>query len=173
MPVNISSRDAQRLVKQLARAAANVPKELSRATISIARAAKTETKRAAASVYNVSQARIAEDLSVTSGDRRVTIEARKKPISVKSYRAVQTKRGLAFTVIKGGKRATLKRGFITKSSKVTLQRVGKPRLPVAGVYGPSTADMLNRDNVQKPLTRKLSDRAVREIANRIGRLRGG
>lgn len=172
MPVSISNRQVQRLARQLGDAAKNAPKELARATVSIGRAAKTESKREAVKVYGLSQSRVAKDLVVRTGNLRVTIQASNKPISVKSYGARRTNRGLSFKVLKSGKRVVLRRGFISKEKLITLQRVGKSRFPVKGIYGPSVADMLAKKEVQGPLTRRLADRAVKQIIQRIGRLRG-
>jgi len=123
-------------------------------------------------VYNVGKGRIGDDLTVTSGNLTVTITGQKKPISVKSYGATQPKKGLSFRMLKQGKRSTVASGFLSKKNGTPFKRVGKSRLPIKVVSGPSVADMLNRDTVQKPLTQNLADRAIKEISRRIGRLRG-
>lgn len=172
MPVSVNNRAVQALAADLRRAAKNAPREIARATTDMARAAGTESKRAAAKVYAVKAGRIDQDITVTKGRGRVTVSGDRRPITALSYGARQTKRGLSFRVLKQGKRALLRRGFIAKNKGTPLVRVGKERLPVRLVAGPSVADMLANPKVQEPLIEKVSDRAVKTLSRRLGRLRG-
>ena len=170
MPVSINDRGLQALVADLKRAARISPREIARATTDMARAAGTESKRAAGKIYAVKLSRIDQDITVTKGHARVTVSGDPKPISALSYGARQTKKGLSIRAIKANKRKILRRGFIAKGKP--LERIGKSRLPIKFVSGPSVADMLNNKQVQDPLIENVSGRAIKTLSRRLGRLRG-
>lgn len=180
MPVRIDNKELRKLGKEFARLAADAPKELQRATGSINRAAKTETKRAAVGVYNITQKRVDKGLTVKPGNLKVTISGERRPINAVSYKGtVRQKKGLKFRPMKGGTAGVWKRGFIvnTKSKdgdsySYAAQRTTDKRVPIAGIAGPSVADMLANPKVEKPLADNLLDRAETELLRRLARLKG-
>lgn len=172
MPVQINDRQAQALARELGRAARNAPREIERAVVTMTRAAGTEAKRAAAAVYAVKSARIAQDIKVTRGNGRVTISGDPRPITALSYGAKATRKGLSFRVLKKGKRVVLRRGFLSKRRGLPLLRLSAKRLPVRFVKGPSVADMLANPAVGEPMVAAVTDRAIKDLTKRLGRIRG-
>lgn len=176
------------LAKRLATVSADAGKDFGQAVGSMRRAAATEAKRAASAVYNIKQARIAEDVSVTSDKTGVTITGKKRTISAISY-GFKAPRGkpLRGQFIRG-KQVLINTGFIAPAlsgnlfpfvrtgGKRVMQKgryAGKIRQNIRGVYGPTVADMLARDTVQQPLVTQVLGRAAQELRRRIARaLRG-
>lgn len=170
MPVNISDKGLQSLVKSLSRVANNVPVELRRASQVIRRNAITESRTAATDVYTLSKSRFAKDLTVTASDLTVTLIGSRKPITVMSYKGRQLKKtGLHWKILKSGPSWNIPRGFVAK--KAPFIREGKKRKPIKVIQGPSAADILNNKAVLSPLTKKLTARAIKEIERRIGSFR--
>lgn len=176
------------LAKRLAEASRDADKDFKQAVGSMRRAANTETKRAASAIYNLPQKRIGEDVVVSSDSTSVTITGKKRTISAMSYGFTAGRmRPLRGQFIRG-KAVSINNGFIAPALSGNLfpfkregeKRVmrkgryaGKMRQNIRGVYGPSVADMLNRDTVQGPLVTQVLGRAAQEFRRRIARnLRG-
>lgn len=175
------------LAKRLAETSRDADKDFRQAVGSMKRAAGTEAKRAASAIYNVNQGRIGQDVRVTSDTTSATITGKKREITLLSYGFKEGGGGLRGAVLKG-KRSTIKSAFIARGlagnelpfrregekRKMTRGRyVGRTRQPIKVKYGPSVADMLNRDTVQEPLTTQVLGRAANELRRRIARaLRG-
>lgn len=185
----VSGDGIKALALRLARASKDAEKDFRQAVGTMARAAKTETKRASAKVYNVSQTRIEKDVRVTSDANAVTITGYKRSITFNSYGFVATATGLRGSLFKSGKRHTFKSGFkapglagnVNGFHLVPFWRVGpkrkmrkgryagKLRQPLESLHGPSVADMLKNDKVSEPLTTQLLGRAASELRRRISR----
>ncbi len=178
MPVNTRQFDA--LVARFEAAGKDARKELGRALVSSQRAAKAEFTRATRLVYNVKVASFQANLNVTEKDEArlsYKVIGSNKGITVASFGARQTKRGLTFQTRKDGGKKLIKSGFFPSSgnkSAVPFKRDGEKRLPISAVYGPSVADMINSQLVQRPALDKTKERLNAEIEKRINRIvRGG
>lgn len=187
MPVKFDS-GLSVLARRLADASRDADKDFRQAVGSMRRAANTETKRAASAVYNIAQNRIAEDVKVSSDATAVTIVGRKRTISAMSY-GFKGGRGrpLRGQFVRG-KNVTINTGFVAPALAGNLfafkregekrkmkkgRYAGKLRQNIRGVYGPTVADMLNRDTVQDPLVTQVLGRAAQEFRRRLARsLRG-
>lgn len=174
--IKIASPDLAKLSRRLATVASDSPIAFRQATQSVQRASNTETKRAAAAIYNLPQKRIADDVTVTSdAASNVRIRARKRPPTLAAYGGRMTRRGYSVTVFKERGRIVLGRKVFApqKFGNVPFERRGKERLPIDVLYGPSAADMLNNPKVFTPLQERLILRARTELDRRITRaLRG-
>ncbi len=188
MPITIQSPDISALVRRLGAVSRDAPKAFKQALSSIARAAKTETKRAASAEYNVKQARIEQDIRVdTRNADAVVVTGRRRSITFNSYGFKPTRAGLRGSLFKKGKKHTFKSGFVAPGlagaesgfHKVPFWRVGpkrkmrkgryvgKLRQPLESLHGPSVADMLKNDKVFTPLHARLILRATNELNRRI------
>lgn len=170
MPVTATSPDLVALVRRLGSASKDAPVAFKQALSSVARAGKTETKRAAVVEYNLSQKRVEEGLTVKQSDGAVVIRASRKPITVRSYGARQTKKGVVVKVLKSGGRKLIRAGFSpAKFNGTPFKRLGRSQYPIAPIVGPSVADMLNNAKVSEPLGKRLIVRASDELNRRITR----
>lgn len=170
MPVVVESPDMVALVRRLGSVSKDAPKAFQQTLSTVARASKTETKRAAVVEYNLSQKRVDEGTKVSQKDGAVVIRASRKPITIRSYGARQTKNGVVVKVLKSGGRKTIRDGFSpVKFNGVPFRRLGRSQYPIAPIVGPSVADMLNNPKVYGPLGKRLVVRASDELNRRITR----
>lgn len=168
MPIAVKSPDLTALARRLGAVAKDAPKAFAQATISVSRASKTETKRAAAEVYAAAQGRIADGISVSDTSGTVTIRTRKKPLTLRAFGARQTKRGVVVTVIRSSGRKLIRSGFSpAKFNRVPFKRLGRSQYPIAPLTGPSVADMLNNPRVYTPLQERLVERGRSELNRRL------
>lgn len=186
MGLKIDASTVKALTRVLAASVRDVPKEIKQTVISIGRSAKTETKRAAVSVYNTTQARIEQGLRVDTTADAVVIGGKKKPLTLASFKPKAIGRrkkgrkskgagqrvGAIFTIIKqsGVKRLARKVFWV---GKLPFQRIGDKRFPIAPVPAPSVADMINNESVSVPLVDSIRLRAVKEVTRRIARAING
>ena len=171
VPVTVDSSDLAALARKLSAVSADSPKAFKQAISSVARASKTETKRAASAIYNVPQKRVDEGLNVQQTTDSVRIIGKRKPVTLRAYGAKQTKKqGIFVTVFRERGRKRIAGGFSPlKFGGVPFVRSGAKRLPIEALYGPSVADMLKNDNVFTPLQERLVVRARAELERRITR----
>ncbi len=171
MPVVVESPDMVALVRRLGSVSKDAPKAFQQTLSTVARASKTETKRAAVVEYNLSQKRVEEGTRISQKDGAVVIRASRKPITIRSYGARQTKKkGVVVKVLKSGGRKTIRDGFSpVKFNGVPFRRLGRSQYPIAPIVGPSVADMLNNPKVYDPLGKRLVARASDELNRRITR----
>lgn len=173
MPLKIQNAGLQRLGKEFVRLAADSPKQIKQAVGSMRRAAEAESGRAIRQTYNVKLAGVRDGLDVSSGDLSVTMSGSPKPVSATRFAGTrEVKHGLRLQVLKSGKPAVIRRGFVSKKKQVPFIRTGDSRLPIRKATGPSVADMLANEGVRNSLTRSLGDRAIKELDRRLFRLRG-
>lgn len=175
MPVKIDDRQLGRLARRIQETARDVPQTFARAAVSVGRASRTETKRAASAVYNIQQRRIDERLRVTPEPDGVQIIGSKRPFLVQAYRSRQTRRGVAVTIRRERGRILIRDGFTPPKfeGRISFRRVTEKRYPIEPLYGPSVADMLNNDQVFSPLRDALVARGVRELSRIVRRLERG
>ena len=172
MPLRIDDAPLRRLGREFARLAADSPKQIRQAVGSIRRAADAETGRAIREVYNVKLSGVKSGVDVSAGDLSVLMSAEPRPISATQFAGTrQTAKGLRLQVLKGGRAAVIRRGFISKNKRVPFIRETDKRLPIRKATGPSAADMLANPRVRKTLIRTLGDRAVKELERRVLKLR--
>lgn len=170
MPVVVESPDMAALVRRLGSVSKDAPRAFSQTIVSVGRASKTETTRAGAAVYNISTRRIGEAVRVDTSQNTVFITGKRKPITVRSYGAKQTARGVRVKVIKSGGMKLIRNGFSPKKfNGVPFKRLGRSQYPIAPIVGPSAADMINNELVFKPLQVRLVTRASDELNRRITR----
>jgi hypothetical protein len=168
MPIAVKSPDLTALARRLGAVSKDAPKAFAQATVSVSRASKTETKRAANEVYAAAQGRIADGISVSGTSGTVTIRTRKKPLTLRAFGARQTRRGVVVTVIRSRGRKLIKGGFSpAKFGGVPFKRLGRSQYPIAPLTGPSVADMLDNPKVYTPLQARLIERGRSELNRRL------
>ncbi len=171
--------DFAALSKRFDSASKQSPVEFKRLRESARRAAGTESRRAATAVYNLPQARIAQDQSVTGTTLGFVIRGQRKPISSLSYRVRVVKGGLRLRVLKGGKTTTFAPGFLDrgkgrpfyrKPGEAKQMQGGRMRQPVHFLAGPSVADAMKDTRVKGPMQERIWGRVRKEFTTRISRL---
>ena len=173
MPL-VNATDFDALVARFEAAGKNAKKELERASISSQRASRTEFSRSSRAIYNVKAGSLNSHLRVVrKGQLVYSVDGEKTGITVASYGARQTAKGLVFKIKKGGSQQLIKSGFIPKKGEkagVSLKRIGKPRMPISAVYGPSAADILKIPAVEAPALEITKKRLNDDIERRINRI---
>jgi hypothetical protein len=109
----------------------------------------------------------------TPGRLEARIEAERKPTNLIRFGAKETATGVS-AALKGGARRIIKGAFIAvgrSSNKLVFRRIGKKRLPIESLPGPSVGGIL-RKHVDALL--KFADRNIRaEIADKVRKVLGG
>lgn len=179
----VAALDAE--AKRWAQIALEAPKAFDQARGSIRRAANTEYKRGVTAIYNLSQARAAQALSVTATDAGFLARGNNKTISLVSYGWRQTRKGLAGRIIKGGRRTVIPRSFINqalggglvsfiregeKRKMTNGNYFGKLRQPLKALHGPSIADAIKDQRVAVPMRERILGRTRAELNRRLKQL---
>ena len=150
-PVAQVAEDARRW-GQIARQS---PTAFRQARVSMQRAAGTEHKRGITAIYNLTQSRVGQNLTVRPTEVGMVVSGSNRTISLLSYGWRPTRKGLAGRVIRGGKRSVIPRSFaarglgggtvpfVREGDKREMKKgryAGKTRQPLSALHGPSVAD---------------------------------
>ena len=161
------------------------PQAFKQARVSMQRAAGTEHKRGITAIYNLTQSRVGQDLTVRPTEVGMIVSGSKRTISLLSYGWRPTRKGLAGRVIRGGKRSVIPRSFIANGlggGTVPFIREGEPRTmgkgryagkkrqPLSALHGPSVADALADKRVVTPLRERIWARSRTELSRRLNQL---
>lgn len=169
--LKVEAPDLKPLIRTLEGAARNVPSAFARVTAVLRRGMKTETTNAATAVYNVGKQRVGKEWRVAiTSPTSFTITGGHRPISLVSYGARATKRGVSVTVLRSRGRTLLRSSFIATGragNRLVFERTGKSRLPIETKYGPSAADMLKNAKVIGPIGSRFTARATKELLRMI------
>lgn len=167
---------------QIARAA---PQVFAQARVSVQRAATTEYKRGVTAIYNLSQQRAAQDLTVINTAAGFIARASNRTISLLSYGWRQTRRGLSGRVIRRGQRSVIPRAFVGTGlggGTVPFVREGDPRRmskgryagqirqPLQALHGPSIADAVKDMRVAVPMRDRIWGRTRTELSRRLAQI---
>lgn len=167
MPIKVEAPNLKPLVQRLESAARNVPTAFKRVSGTLRRGMATEASRSAVLVYNVGKQRLSKEWRVQVVDPTTfTLTGRHRPISLASYGARGTKKGLSVVVLREKGRQRIPSGFIAtgrNGARLPFKRRGKARLPIAALYGPSPADILKNPKVLAPLSAQFGTRAAKEL----------
>lgn len=182
----------QLLARDFLNAAKNAPVEFARVRESIRRAALTESKRQITAIYNLTQARVADHLSVNSTPTGITVKGQKRTITFASYGWKPGRKGLRGKILRKSPTTEFKGSFIAGGlagdvpgvNRVSFFRSGEPRKmkagryigkvrePLHGLHGPSIADALKDTRVSVPLRDRILGRASKELTRRLAKIRG-
>lgn len=167
MALKVEAPSLKPLIAQLEASAKNVPAAFKRVTGTLRRGMKTEATNLAVAVYNVGKQRLAKDWRVAVVDPTTfTLTGSHRPISLVSYGARGTKKGLTVVVLKAKGRKRIASGFIAtgrSGNRLPFVRETKKRLPIRALTGPSAADMLKNTTVFAPLEQRFIARASKEL----------
>lgn len=176
--MDVDFREIRQLERALSRAAGPESRRaLNRAFSSTLRASKTVTKRIIAGGgeypgrYNVSQRVVGQRLRVGNVDRRnfrFSVYGNYSPLNLAEFKgARQLKRsGVKARILKRGAPKSYRRSFMTESPRTAFQRVGRSRLPIRPLVGPSVGAMLTNDETVDGL----SDFALEKYESELARL---
>lgn len=159
------------LARDLARVVADVPKAFAQATISVARASKTEAKREITAIYAVKQARVDRGLKVVTGsDFSISTSGSRRRLTLRSFGGRMSANGRYSAQILKGSRRTYDGVFMPqKFGDLPFRRIGKSRLPIDVLRGASVSEMLTYREVKPRFIARQSIRARDELTRRIFR----
>jgi len=170
MPTKIDTSGVLRSANRFSTIAKNLPQAKQRAIGTLVRRIQVEARRDIQEEYNLPAGRINQGLSVSKSTDSVSLRASGKGIPKINFAGRQPKKGIvSYQVFKQGARATLPEAFIAKGlsgNAQILQRISKPRLPIATQYGPSVAQMLRKQGRPE----RLGDFAQAILSKEIDRI---
>lgn len=191
--IKLTQTGIEGLTRDFLARAKDAPKEFARARENIRRAANTETKRQVTAIYNLSQTRVAKDVSASPTPSGVMVRAGNRPINFIDFGFRATRKGVRGKIRKAGPVKTWGKSFIAKGlagnrssvNKLVFYRTGKPKKrndlgvnagkfkePIEALWSASTADMMKSNLVGAPLRQKILGRAGKELSARLARLGG-
>lgn len=124
--------------------------------------------------YNIKASELKDQIKIirASKSKKVfRLEVSHKALALVKFGAArQTKKGVNVTVIKGA-RQSLPSAFITEVGKGrhkgVFKRVGKPRLPIKELYGPSAMQLMSSKEAQAEIERVFNEKFEKELASAI------
>lgn len=170
--LRVESKSVAQLAKRLERVSTNLPRDMRRTMVSAQRGARTEATRAARQVYTVKAQKIATEWKVSNVDTAAlafTLTGLRRPLGLFNYDANRGAKGIYAAVKRDGKRVVIARSFgaLSGGTLVPFQRVGRARLPIRALKGPSPADILANPLVHRDLGAKFLQRTERELVRLI------
>lgn len=187
MPGVLSQRGIESLTRDMLASAKNAPREFQRARIDMSRAANTEAARQITAIYNLTQARVKEGLTVRQTAAGVVVAGARRTVTFTSYRFRKSAKGLRGKILKAGKQVTIPGAFIAPGiggGSVAFFRNGAPRemqagryqgkvrQPLSALHGPSIADALKDTRNAAPLRERILARTGEQLRKRLARIRG-
>lgn len=152
------------------------------------RAAQTSSTKAgqfAASRYTINKGTFMSNVDVKiktqggqGGIAGVNVEFRGGVIPLLDYKTRYGRDGRVHTSVKRGSGGTINRAFVTGyfGRLGVFERVGKSRFPIEGKYGPSTAHMMQDEQVSEQMADTMEEvfdkRIEHEISWRLGKFGG-
>lgn len=94
------------------------------------------------------------------------------PLAQKMYRARKKKKGI-FVTIKKGKETLVGNSFENPQSGLFMQRQGKKRLPVKGIYGPALPQLFGNDTVVEAMEKEGMEMYEKRLWHELDRALGG
>lgn len=155
--------------------AAGSDKAVSRAAGTLARRLPVQARRDIQTEYNLKAGRIKDGLSVTRGSGFVELRASKRPIGLIEFAGKWGRRkspGAVAKVYRAQPRHNYGGTFIANlrgGNRQIVARIGKGRLPLKVLYGPSIANMLRNTDRKDRLATYAED----ILASEFERLNGG
>lgn len=110
----------------------------------------------------------------------ITIEETAR-IPLRDYKGNQTKKGVTYRISKDGKKSVVPGAFqgpkpgarkISWRGRV-FKRVGKSRLPIIQLFGPSPWGVFTKNEMIKPTQEEADNRLIKEIEKRTRAIQGG
>lgn len=179
----VATLDAE--YQRWAQIARSVPQAFAQARASVQRAAMTEYKRGITAIYQLTQQRAAQDLTVVNTAAGFIARASNRTISLLSYGWRQTRKGLSGRVIRRGQRSVIPRSFSGTGlggGTVPFVREGEPRKmakgryagklrqPLRALHGPSIADAVKDTRVATPMRERIWSRTRNELSRRLAQI---
>lgn len=145
--------------------------------IALNRAAKSavaQTVKFIREAYNIKASDLKNEIKITRANKlnkKVTLKVSHKAISLVKYgSARQNKSGVSVTVTRG-KRQKIKSAFIAEVGKGhhkgVFKRVGKKRLPIKELYGPSAMQLMSSKQAEDYIKNVFYERFDEELQSAI------
>jgi hypothetical protein len=170
MPIDISARviGDKELSGALARLSSqDIPKAIRYGVRIAARGGKAAIGKEVSSRYAIGSRRVQRDVSAptfSEGGLTAILRTSRKPPTAMQFKARETRKGLAFTQIKG-ERTIIRSGFIAKG--LPFRRVGKARMPLSVIHGPSLHAIYTGGRFAGQIQQATEDRIAEQLVNGI------
>ncbi len=146
-----------------------------------ARKGETEAGKIAAEHYYITKSQFmskAEHNVTMSGNHggvaAVTIKFAGNVIPLIEFSARYSDEGTFAVVRKDRSGQVLENAFITRSARVNVaERVGRSRLPLAKLYGPSAAHMMQNDQVDEKMAEVITETFEKRMDHEMTRIMNG
>ena len=169
--------DARSLVESLSNVTSNLTKQLGIVANKVGRKAESLTAKDITKQIAVKQKTVKKEITRRRvGKTAVEMELRKSSrIPLRDFTARQTKKGVSYRIAKAGKRQTVTGAFPglrpglmnTKWRGRVFARVGKARLPIRQLYGPSPWGVVVKGRRLKPITADVRAELTKQLKERI------
>ena len=169
--------EANFLVRSLGNVVRNLPKELRIVSWKTARKTKSfmakEVTKELATPQKVVKATLKTDRKEPTG-AEVTLRKTSR-ISLREFKARQTRAGVSYRISKSKGRQTVQGAFTGPKPGLTfvkfrghvLKRVGKSRLPIRKLYGPSPWGVFAVNKLQTTVTPKVNAELRKQLQERL------
>ena len=170
--VNIDISGALRKINYYREHAVDIA--LRRALDTTAAQGEREASRRIRDIYNVPAERLEKDIFIRvdpDGKKAYIIFSRRHPPGLQHYKAKQLKSGVS-VYVKKAQRKTLAHAFMATMSKGgtgVWERVGKARLPIRRLYGPSVGGMIKNPAILDAVKAKIRERFPINFKREMGR----
>ena len=173
--------DATNLVKALDNVVANLPKKLRQVSSKTATYGKSQIGKMIVNEagLNVKQSEAKKDIKISKGATSATLVLKKTArLSLKRFKPKQYGKrksgknkgagGVSYKLKKGQSATRIAGAFIlpTKGSHV-YKRIGKSRLPIAKLHGPSPWGVMRANNRLVVLRKRIRERLQKELVEAI------
>ena len=155
----------------------DIPKAIAYGVRIAARGGKAAIGKQVSARYAIGSRRVGNDVTGPTfgpGGLSAILRTSRKPPTAMQFRPRETRKGLAFTQIKG-ERTVIKSGFIAKG--LTFRREGKARMPLSVIHGPSLHAIYTggrfASEIQSATEERIAEQLVNGILQKIGKLGAG
>jgi hypothetical protein len=176
--IELSIEHMERLEQALQETPEKIPRAAARAINRAAYTARTEAGRKVREIYRIKHSDVIKTIRIYGADERdlsATVISRGHTIPLYRFkvtpRSVQPKRKKPiYASVKKGQGGPIKSAFVARMKNGYIgvfKRVGKLRLPIEGLYGPSVPQMIGSNNVSRWVEEKALETLDKRIEHEI------
>jgi len=167
--IEVNSRDFQRTLSQLQKP--KLDEVVAKALADTAKSAKVKAAAVIARRTGLKSAVVKERIfydRVDPGEYEVQVKSSRRPIALIEFPVMQTATGVSTRA--WGKVTLIKHAFIAKMKSGhtgVFRRVGKSRLPIEQMWGPTIGGTFAKPEVQAVIAKTMRERLSKSLARRM------